>query len=28
LVQDTETEKNIPNNHKMYQCATKYTEWP
>jgi hypothetical protein len=27
LVQHTKTGKNIPNNHKIYQLATKYTKW-
>jgi hypothetical protein len=28
MVQDTQTRKDIPNNHKIYQIATKYTKWP
>jgi hypothetical protein len=28
LVQYTKTGENIPNNHKIYQKATKYTKWP
>jgi hypothetical protein len=27
LVQYTKTGKNIPNNHKISQMATKYTKW-
>jgi hypothetical protein len=28
LVQLTKTRKNIPNDHKTYQTATKYAKWP
>jgi hypothetical protein len=28
LVQHTKTGKNVPNNHKIYQMATKHTKWP
>jgi hypothetical protein len=28
LVQHTKTGENIPNNHKIYQMARKYTRWP
>jgi hypothetical protein len=28
FVQHTKTGKNIPNNHKIYQIATKYTKLP
>jgi hypothetical protein len=28
LVQHTEVGKNIPNKHKIYQKATKYTKYP
>jgi hypothetical protein len=28
MVQDTQTRKDIPNNHKIYPIATKYTKWP
>jgi hypothetical protein len=27
LVQHTKTGANIPNNHKIYQSATKHTKW-
>jgi hypothetical protein len=27
LVQNTKTGKNIPHNRKIYQMATKLTEW-
>jgi hypothetical protein len=27
LVQHTKTGKNIPNDHKMFQMASKYTIW-
>jgi hypothetical protein len=28
FVQDTKTGKNIPNDHKIYQMAIKYFQWP
>jgi hypothetical protein len=28
LAQHTKTGKNIPNDYKIYQVATKYTKWP
>jgi hypothetical protein len=28
LVQDTKTGENMPNDHKIYHMATKYTTWP
>jgi hypothetical protein len=28
LVQHTKTGKNIPNDHKIFQMAIKYFQWP
>jgi hypothetical protein len=28
LLQHTKKGENLPNNHKIYQIATKYTKWP